>query len=149
MSLRSEKRLQRRGMPKKPDPALHDRIMQEISRTTETLRNTSWEEIDSKGAEDEGEIQLRKERAAADREAELARKEQQKNKYRLPFAFFSGLLAVGWLAFTAVLIVKSSLEEPQVNVDYRVLIAMLGTAFGTMYTPLRVLAKYLFNGHDG
>ena len=85
----------------------------------------------------------------ADREAELAKKEQQKNKYRLPFAWISGFVALVWLGFTAVLIYQSRLENPGIDVDYRVLIAMLGTAFGTMYTPLRVLSKYLFNGHDG
>lgn len=90
-----------------------------------------------------------RERAAADREAELTKKEQQKNKYRLPFAWLSGLSALGWMVFTAILIYQSGLENPEIDVDYRVLIAMLGAAFGTIYTPLRVLSKYLFNGHDG
>lgn len=53
------------------------------------------------------------------------------------------------MVFTAILIYQSGLENPETDVDYRVLIAMLGTAFGTIYTPLRVLSKYLFNGHDG
>ncbi len=131
---------------------------QEAQRIRDLLRDLRWEDINWDVAEDEdsdyeesewGEIQLRKERAVADREAELAKKEHQKNKYRLPFAWISGLVALGWLGFTAVLIYQSGLESPGIDVDYRVLIAMLGTAFGTMYTPLRVLSKYLFNGHDG
>ncbi len=137
-------------MSNTPEQHLPDHLAQEIQRTGEALRNIDWNVDDpqyEKATRDE--IRLRKERAAADKEAELAKKEQQKNKYRLPFAIVSGVIAVGWLIFTAVLIVKSSSDKSQVNIDYRVLIAMLGTAFGTMYTPLRVLAKYLFNGHDG
>ena len=142
----------------KPEQGSPDDFMREIQRIREVLHNIDWEEIDREVADDEDsryeeadwdEIQLRKERATADKEAELAKKEQQKNKYRLPFAILSGVVAVGWLIFTAVLIVKSGSEKSQVVIDYRVLIAMIGTAFGTMYTPLRILAKYLFNGHDG
>lgn len=47
-----------------------------------------------------------------------------------------------------ILIYQSGLEDPRVDVDDRILIAMLGATFGTIYTPLRVLSKYLFNGHD-
>lgn len=52
-------------------------------------------------------------------------------------------VAIGWLAFTGFVILARGQD-----VDYRVQIAMLGTALGAIYTPLRVLAKYLFNGHD-
>ena len=54
------------------------------------------------------------------------------------------------MAFTVILVYlyQSGLEDPRVDVDDRILIATLGAAFGTIYTPLRVLSKYLFNGHD-
>lgn len=145
-------------MENKPDKGAIDPRALEAQRIRDLLRHLRREDINWEVVEDEdseyeesewGEAQLRKERAVADREAELAKKEQQKNKYRLPFALFSGLLALVWMGFTAVLIHQSGLENPVVNVDYRVLIAMLGTAFGTIYTPLRVLSKYLFNGHNG
>lgn len=129
-------------MENKPDEGSLDPHAQEAQRILDVLRDFRWEDIDWEVDEDEdseyeesewGEIQLRKERAAADREAELTKKEQQKNKYRLPFAWLSGLSALGWMVFTAILIYQSGLENPKIDVDYRVLIAMLGTAFGTIY----------------
>ncbi len=95
---------------------------------------------------DRSEEKLRKERAEADKEAELAKKEKQKNTYRIPYLLFSGGVALIWLLFTAFLIYQSGLDNSSVNVDDRVLIAMLGTAFVSLYAPLHVIAKYLFNG---
>ena len=95
------------------------------------------------------ELDVKRRRIENDLLAGRVKKQQQKNEYRSTFAISSGVVAVLWLAFTGVLIYQSGLEKPCVDVDYRVLIAMLGTALGTIYTPLRVLSKYLFNGHDG
>jgi len=77
-------------------------------------------------------------------QTELNQKEKQKNKYRIPFALGYGLVAMLWLGFTAYVIVESGSTMPKFLVDYRVMIAMLGTGFGALYTPLRVLAKFLF-----
>ena len=94
------------------------------------------------------ELDVKRRRIENDLLAGRVKKQQQKNDYRFTFAISSGVVAVIWLAFTGVLIYQSGLEKPCVDVDYRVLIAMLGAGFATIYTPLRILAKYLFNGHD-
>jgi len=133
-------------MADRSDQSSYKNIIQEIQHANDILNYLHMKSVDFQS--DSYEAQLRKERIIADREAELAIKEKQKNRFRLPYAIISGLLSVVWLCFTAYLIYCSGLENPPVKVDYRVLIAMLGTAFGTMYTPLRVLAKYLFNGQD-
>lgn len=107
------------------------------------VQGLKWDTSVQSGKAEWSEVQLRKERASADIDAELVEKERQKNKYRLPFAVIMLVVAIGWLVYTGYIIVNDSQ-----GVDYRVQIAMLGTALGAIYTPLRVLAKYLFNGHD-
>lgn len=105
-------------MENKPDKGALDPLAQEAQRIRDLLRHLRREDINWEVVEDEdseyedsewGETQLRKERAVPDREAELAKKEQQKNKCRLPFAWISGLLALAWMVFTAVLIHQSGL----------------------------------------
>ena len=105
-------------MENKPDKGALDPLAQEAQRIRDLLRHLRREDINWEVVEDEdseyedsewGETQLRKERAVPDREVELAKKEQQKNKCRLPFAWISGLLALAWMVFTAVLIHQSGL----------------------------------------
>ena len=74
-----------------------------------------------------------------------AERERQRNKFRIPFAIGYGVVAILWLLFTGYVIFQSGLNDPLISVDYRIVIAMLGTGVGALYAPLRILSKFLFS----
>lgn len=113
-------------------------FLEEVTKTDDSIHRTpKWKKL-----------QLKNEEIKVAQAGELVEKEKQKNEYRFFFALFSILLAVAWMIITTDLIYKSGLEKSEIDVDYRVLIAMLGATFVTIYTPLHVLSKYLFNGDN-
>jgi len=79
-------------MEDRSDQDLYENIILEIQRANDLLNYLHMKSVDFQS--DSYEAQLRKERIVADRDAELAKKEKQKNQFRLPYAIIAGLLSV-------------------------------------------------------